>query len=604
VSAERDRTRAVFGLAVGVSTLGCGVWLDLGFGSMIPLEWAISGLGLAIASQLAVFIVRPRSAQIVSAATWILAGIAALLMAAIGVIDPPRRNELLAAGVIASGGGALLMSMLRFAFARASRTKRRSPLDAKHKLMMTKSGETKPSKRPISQIDGGDLVEVPSKEIVPADGEITRGEGVTDDRAITASDVPVVRSMGDPILAGSVPQIPDLIIRAIVPYAESLILRRERHLADLAKGLERDRKSAKTGALVVVLVSLALCGTLVAYRFEGGLGDWLPLVAGLLLASASGAPLVALRGGLGRLIAVGADRGIVFGLPSEAVALARARRWQIDPRLLAHPGEVEAIALAEVPPARLIAIANALLEETEGPDRDAIIAEMTRRDLAPPRPAALKRDRGLWYGTVSGERWIMGPASTLANEEKLAVEPHMQGPMDFLKEKSSMVWLLATPKEVVGAIGLGLRIEEDAKAAASALKATLMPGLPDGMRRQIAASSGLECDGPPLGSRDVTIGGPLTPSPSSGTLIITAEPQPRLAIGKDQGTVLFTASLPKLPRTIAMLRGTWRAAVIAAWVSAALPIAVAGALGVLDLLGPATGTLLGAIALFIASRAR
>ena len=596
----RDRTRALFALVVGAVVVLAGA-----LGRLVPPEgWKIELISVACALVVsaigALVLARPRPGQWLSIGVAPLASALGVAMLIIGGLDPGFAAALLPAAVSAAGGATVIAAFVRWALASSAYLHAAPPLDPAHRYAVTHGAETSPTMRPARAIQAGDRVEVARSHTLPVDGTIVSGEGFADERALTRSDAPIAKASGDPVLAGTTTDVEMLVIAARAPFSESLIQRTQRHTADLLERVAHQGEAAGGGATSVVLALIVLIGAIaVAYASRAwGLGVILPGAAGALLAVASGAPLVTHRRALARAVSRAVRRGIIPATPRAMIDLSRVGRWQVDPRLLASGGSVDFVG--EVDP--MLPVAAALLEGAEGPEVRAVRAEISPRGLRHRVAAAVRRSNGTWHGTVSGERWCLGPIRAVTEEARVQIPRELQASLQFLEERSAVTWLLAkTGDEVIGGIGIQLLVEPDVAKAARALQASVMPGAGDGVASTLAESAQIARDGPPLGARDASLVAAGSPAPSAGLVVEAVEPRPSVTLGAP--ITCFIPSLDHLPRVMAQTRGTRQRARWAGLFGAVLPMLAVVPLATFHVLDPVLGTIAAITGLAMAMRA-
>ncbi len=66
----------------------------------------------------------------------------------------------------------------------------------------------------LAELEVGDLVVVHDQSTIPVDGEVVEGEAVVDQAALTGENLPVQRTVGHSVLAGSVALRGRLVVRA------------------------------------------------------------------------------------------------------------------------------------------------------------------------------------------------------------------------------------------------------------------------------------------------------------------------------------------------------------------------------------------------------
>lgn len=116
-----------------------------------------------------------------------------------------------------------------------------------------------------SSLQVGDLVRVRPGERLPADGEVTEGDSAVNQAAITGESMPVDRSAGDEVFAGTVNGSGTLLIRVSRPASQSMLANIV-HLVEEAQSSKApsqqlvDRFAAVYTPLVVVLAALIAVG--------------------------------------------------------------------------------------------------------------------------------------------------------------------------------------------------------------------------------------------------------------------------------------------------------------------------------------------------------
>jgi hypothetical protein len=509
---ELGRVRAIFGVAIGVFALACGIGLRVFPQRLVvpripsPLAWC--ALALAFAAVLSAFISRPKRDVLIDLGLLPLVGLCGLLMPIFGLMEDTVRDELVPAGLECAGGFALIVSAIRFLRARAALSplpKLELPKKTK-KVKLRREGTKKMPEVPIASLVKGDIIEVGTGEDIPIDGKVASGSGFVDESLLIGPSLPTAKKAGDPLFAGTHSSIPDLLLEVGAPRDEAFLVRQRAATEQVASELIVTTRIGKILGAVVLLLGLVGVGVVLAKNDLSRMESWLPPVLAIVLAAVAAAPSLALIRGRSKVLAESAANGLSFVRAKDVLSLARVRRWQIDPALLAAPGEVEAVALADVPPDALLQIAGALLEADSSPELASVRAALSAKKMPRVQGAALSKTNGVYRGTVDGKRWFLGPQQAMEQEEKIAIDDNMTGSIDFLRDKQLITHLIGHPDEgVVGAIGIGLVAEPDAKIAAQKLGATVMPGLPDAARKTLADAAGIACDGPPLDKRSATL---------------------------------------------------------------------------------------------------
>lgn len=117
----------------------------------------------------------------------------------------------------------------------------------------------------------GDLVVVPPQSTIPVDGEVVDGQAGVDESLMTGESLPVVKSVGDRVMAGTLVTDGTLTLRATTVGAQSTFGRIVELVANAQSGQTRMQRLADQIAAVFtpIVIAIALC-TFVAWVAMGG----------------------------------------------------------------------------------------------------------------------------------------------------------------------------------------------------------------------------------------------------------------------------------------------------------------------------------------------
>lgn len=354
---------------------------------------------------------------------------------------------------------------------------------------------------------------------------------------------------------------------------------------DVLERLVEPSRVAKLLAASSMITALALVAAILFTKVGtlDRLELWLPLVAAMML-GAGAVPMLAVRAAAhARLLHRALDAGLFVSRARDLEALASIRRWQVDPELLAAPGPVQVLELADVSQGELLRVAEALASAERGPEHASLRNARIARKVEAAGAAALRRDDGLFRGTVSGKRWYMGPERVVSELDPKAIEPSFATSIEFLRERCPITWILGSPEHgAVGAVGLSFTCEPAATELARAVGATLLPGLADTTRQAIARTAGLTCDGRPLSARDASLLPERAPRPSAGLRVRVLAEGALPSLDEDACPRIRVTALDALARGLPRIRaaGKRRGRMIAALVVPPLASAALALLGV------------------------
>lgn len=180
---------------------------------------------------------------------------------------------------------------------------------------------------PAGSIEIGDRVRVLPGEAVPVDGVVVAGEAFVRETPLTGEPEPVVRRMGDPVLAGGFSEDGELLVEATVP-GRARRIDELLGLVEKARGtLERTSAQAQADRLAAWFLPIVLITALGSFGWWASQGRWREgLFHGLsvLLVACPCALGLATPLGLWQALATLAARGVVVRDASALERLADA----------------------------------------------------------------------------------------------------------------------------------------------------------------------------------------------------------------------------------------------------------------------------------------
>ncbi len=329
----------------------------------------------------------------------------------------------------------------------------------------------------IAEVAIGDMVVVRPGERLPVDGTIVRGDSEVDESLITGESLPVVRRVGDQVVAGSINGPGLLRIRAERIGEETTLAKVAALVAQAQAGkapIQRlvDRVSAVFVPTVLVIAALTLAAWLMA-----GAGFELALIAAvsvLVIACPCALGLAtptALVAGTG----AAAKAGILI---RDINTLERAHG--VDVVVLDKTGTLTSgkpaverlVPVAGVSDDELLRTAASAQRGSEHPLGRAMVsaAEARGLTLAEPESFVARVGEGV-EATVDGHRMRIG-RSTLAGSDPRLEAAAADGEAAGL----SMVWV-TSDDHVLGLIGLADTVRDDAATAIAALHNRHVPAL-------------------------------------------------------------------------------------------------------------------------------
>lgn len=329
---------------------------------------------------------------------------------------------------------------------------------------------------PLDSVQVGDLLRVRPGEKVPVDGELTEGKGTVDEAMVTGEPLPVAKSPGAKVTAGTLNQTGGFVMRAEKVGADTLLSQ----IVHMVASAQRSRAPIQgvadqvAGWFVSVVLAVAAL-TFVVWLLWGPS----PAFSHALIAAVA-VLIIACPCALGLAtpmsIMVGVGRGAQLGvLVRNAEALERMQ--MVDTLVVDKTGtltegrpKVIAVQPAEGFDANDVLQKLASVERaSEHPLAAAIVAEATERKLALSQVLDFDSPVGKGVlGVVNGASVVCGSAKFLAENDIHVSSLTAAG--EGLSAKAATVIFVAIDGRVAGLVGIADPIKASTPQALAALK--------------------------------------------------------------------------------------------------------------------------------------
>jgi Cu+-exporting ATPase len=437
----------------------------------------------------------------------------------------------------------------------------------------------------VAQVALGDVIEVRPGERLPVDGEVLDGTSYVDESMITGEPVPVAKSVGATVVAGTVNQTGSFTFRATAIGRDTMLAQIIRMVEDAQGGKLPIQRMVDRVTMVFVPVVIALAlvtfGVWLTFGPEPALTFGLVNAVALLIVACPCAMGLAtptsIMVGTGR----GAEMGVLFRKGEALQALSDVRVVAFDKTGTLTEGMPRLTDLdvsGGLDRANVLAKIAAVETKSEHPIARAIVAAAEAENLAMPNVSEFESVTGMGVrATVGGasveigaDRYmvqlghdvqVLAPtAERLAAEGKsplyVAIDGHLAAIVavaDPIKE--------TTPEAITALHDLGLKVAmitgdnrhiADAIAQRLGIDAVVAEVLPDG---KVAAVRGLKS----AHGRLAFVGDGINDAPA------LAEADVGLAIGtgtdvaiEAADVVLMSGALSGVPKAIALSSATIR----------------------------------------------
>lgn len=327
---------------------------------------------------------------------------------------------------------------------------------------------------PVAEIRAGDRLRIRAGERVAVDATVDSGSASIDEQFFTGESVPVIKTVGDELLGGSLNLDGDLVVRARSTADGGALARLVRQVRDarLARGQHQALADRWSQAFFPIIGLLAIA-TFGAHtwreRWDVGLMNALSVVliacpCGLALAT----PLAAWAA-----LGTAARRGVLFRSGEALERLARTRRVYFDKTGTLTTGQPRVVRFVCEDPRDFDLLRNLSVAVTQSSTHPFSVAIHEFLEAAGPLPA-LEGFRtvpgaGLEAALPEGGFVYVGSREWMGSH-KLAVEPRVQAALADPKGTSAS-------HVFVGTKGAGTGIADDGVGALFLLEETLRPSV-------------------------------------------------------------------------------------------------------------------------------
>jgi Cu+-exporting ATPase len=331
---------------------------------------------------------------------------------------------------------------------------------------------------PVEDVQPGDLLRVRPGEKIPVDGAVTEGSGLVDESMVTGEPIPVEKTAGDRITAGTVNGTGGFVMRAERVGGDTLLAQIVRMVSEAQRSRAPIQRLADTasaffvpavmGAAVVTFFVWAIAGPepRLAYAIVNA-------VAVLIIACPCALGLatpMAIMVGVGR----GATAGVLIKNAEALELLEKVDTLVVDktgtltegkPRLMTvkpAPNQVEATVLR---------LAASLEQGSEHPLAAAIVAGAQARGLPLAAAHHFRSVTGKGViGIVDGRRVALGNRKVL--DELSIPASGLDDQAEALRRDGQTVMFVALDDELAGLVGVADPIKASTAEAIELLRAS------------------------------------------------------------------------------------------------------------------------------------
>ncbi|MBN8590647.1 MAG: heavy metal translocating P-type ATPase [Anaerolineae bacterium] len=357
---------------------------------------------------------------------------------------------------------------------------------------------------PVEQIQIDDVVVTRPGDRIPVDGVIAAGNSAIDQSPITGESVPVTKTSGDEVFAGTVNKDNALDIRVTRVAADNTLSRVMRLVAEAQSQQSptqqfADRFTSRfvpfvflATALIIVVPALLNLLTLEQSFYRG----MLLLVAASPCALAIGTPAAVLAG-----IAQAARNGVLIkgGVHLENLGTLRAIAFDKTGTITSGVFRVtDVIPLNETLADELLRIAGAVEQQSNHPLAQAVVRTANERQLMLPQAGGLENVAGKGViSSIGGEVVRIGSLKLFADVEGLKPDEALTRQADDLEKAGRSTMVVSKGSRFMGILGLADTPRPNVPQIMSDLRGlgvehlVMLTGDNDDVARNIAGQVGL-----------------------------------------------------------------------------------------------------------------
>ncbi len=365
---------------------------------------------------------------------------------------------------------------------------------------------------PVDDVAVGDVVVVRPGDRIPVDGEVIEGTSAVDEAPVTGESVPVDKSAGAEVFAGTIVEGGYLEIRATATAAESTIAQVIQLVEDAEANRTRREQFVERFADVYtpVVVSLALL-TMAVPPVVLGL-DWQTwFVRGLtlLVISCPCAFVISTPVSVVSAITSAAKTGVLIKGGNHLEAMGSVDAIALDKTGTLTTGD---LTVTDVEPfdgrsrEAVLGLAAGLEQRSEHPIATAVLDHASKTGVDPATVEGFEALPGKGVrATVDGETYYagnpglfaeVGEVATNGGAEQVRAPPEPGERIEELQSAGKTVVLVGTATELVGAVALADDVRDGAARAverlqAAGLRVVMLTGDNERTAAAVASSVGI-----------------------------------------------------------------------------------------------------------------
>ena len=329
----------------------------------------------------------------------------------------------------------------------------------------------------VEEIIIGDTIVVKPGEKIPMDGMVQTGTSFVNQAPITGESLPIEKTMGSEVFAGTINEKGSLEIR-VTKLVEDTTLAKIIHLVEEAQSQKAPSqqfvdKFAKYYTPVVIIMAIAIA-TLPTLIFGASFSDWFYKALVLLVIACPCALVISTPVSIVSAIGNAAKQGVLIkgGAYLEEAGALKAIAFDKTGTLTTGKPEVYEIKVFEdsISETELIEIAAAIEARSQHPIAEAIVKYAKQKSINYKVGSNFMSLDGMGAEALVGENTYYIGNLRLFKELKLSVNSDLQKEVIELQSQGQTVMLIGTSEKVLGLISVADKVRTESIAAITELK--------------------------------------------------------------------------------------------------------------------------------------
>ncbi len=329
----------------------------------------------------------------------------------------------------------------------------------------------------VQQLKVGDRILVKPGELIPADGIVEEGDSTINQAPITGESIPVEKTLGDEVFAGTINGSGALVLGLHKP-PESNLIQRVIRLVETAKTtqppsqqfLERFERGYARVVVITALLLIILPPLLLNWGWETTI--YRALV--FLVVASPCALMAAIMPTLLSGIAQGARQGILFKDGAQLEMIGKVRAIAFDKTGTLTTGKLQVcdvVPAAGTTPEQILQIAASLEAYSEHPIAQAIVSAAQRQSLPLLAVTSVQAQAGLGITGISAKKTLkIGKRSLVEAGLASSTEDDLiQTSSQIEAEGKTVIWV-SQQNHVMGLLAVADRIRPESSRLVGVLK--------------------------------------------------------------------------------------------------------------------------------------